>query len=167
MAFDVWPSGVSFCERVIGARGVITPHDPDDVELGERFDLIWCGSLLTHVGAEPFVGFLKLFERHLAPGGVVVFTTHGRFTVAYLRRHASAIDFTEEQQQQVLRDYDETGFGFYASHDVPHEKDTGDSVASRAWVCKQLEHTPDLKLLLYVEHAWLGQDVIACSRLGS
>jgi SAM-dependent methyltransferase len=174
---DIWEEGVQFCEQTFGARGVISKPNPGDTELDELYDVIWCGSMLTHLGEEPFLGTLKLFESHLTPNGVVVFTLHGRYTVdEQMRNNREGFTFNEEQMQRVLRDYDETGFGFYPSitrelnegdPSIPEESNLGNSVSSRAWVCKQLEQTPGLDLLLYVERGWLGQDVVACSRSGS
>ena len=74
-ACDTWPDGLEFCVQTFGAKGVVSAVDPADVKLDGPFDLIWCGSLLTHVDREPFVEFVRLFESCLAPGGVLVFTT--------------------------------------------------------------------------------------------
>jgi hypothetical protein len=65
-----------------------------------------------------------------------------------------------EQAASVLRDYDETGFGFGETPALGG----GDNLSSPAWVCSQLEQTPSLELLLYLEHGWLSQDVVACTK---
>jgi SAM-dependent methyltransferase len=175
-ACDIWEEGVRFCERTFGARGVISEPNPGDLQFDEQFDVIWCGSMLTHLGPDPFLGTLRLFESSLTPNGIVVFTLHGRHTVEeQLRNGKDPFTFTDEERGLVLRDYDETGFGFYPSitrercpgdPSLPENSNLGNSVSSRAWVGKQLEQTPDLDLLLYVECGWLGQDVVACSRGG-
>ena len=36
-----------------------------------EFDLIWCGSLLTHLDQPMWVRFLQLFRSVLAPGGIL------------------------------------------------------------------------------------------------
>ena len=51
-ACDVIREGVDFCARTFGARAIYGKEDPSELELDERFDLIWCGSLLTHVDEE-------------------------------------------------------------------------------------------------------------------
>ena len=75
------------------------------------------------------------------------------------RRHP--LTLSEEQINQVLRDYEEAGFGFYPSIAEDH----GECVAHPSWVCSQLDHIPRLMLLLYLESGWLNaQDVIACTK---
>jgi SAM-dependent methyltransferase len=168
-ACDVQPEAVEFCEQTFGVTGVTSAHDPDDVELDGSYDLIWCGSLLTHVDADRWVRFVKLFESALAPGGVAVFTTYGRFIAERrLRKRDHPLDLNEEQIEGVLHDYDDEGFGFRAGF-CP-ELNFGDCVATREWVSAQLEKTPALQLLLYIEGGWgvyrneWSQDVIACAK---
>jgi 2-polyprenyl-3-methyl-5-hydroxy-6-metoxy-1,4-benzoquinol methylase len=159
-ACDIRKDGVEFCSRVFGATGVISKRNPAEIDLDGPFDLIWCGSLLTHVEAERWVPFLKLFESVLSPGGVVVFTTYGRFTAERLRTGKGTLNLTQEQIKEVLRDFDETGFGFHTT------RADRDCIASPAWVCNQLEEIPGLRILLYFERGWLRQDAIACVKAG-
>jgi SAM-dependent methyltransferase len=168
-ACDVQPEAVEFCVNTFGAEGVVSAYDPEDVDVGGSYDLIWCGSLLTHVDATRWVGFLKLFESALAPGGVVVFTTYGRFIAERrLRNRNHPLDLNEEQVVEVLHDYDREGFGFRPGY-CP-ELNFGDCVATREWVGTKLEETPSLQLLLYIEGGWgvardeWSQDVIACAK---
>jgi SAM-dependent methyltransferase len=160
-ASDIEPPAVEFSARVFDATGVVSAYLPEEVDLPGNYDVLWCGSLLTHVDSDRFTGFLKLFESVLAPGGVAVFTVYGRSIAKGLRDRTVTLDLTEEQADKVLRDYDETGFGFYPG--LAPEINFGDCVATRAWVCEQLEQTPNMKLLLYIEEGWLGQDVVACT----
>jgi SAM-dependent methyltransferase len=162
-ASDTWGEGVEFCTRVLGATGVVSSHDAGKIELDGPFDLIWCGSFLTHVDRDQWVAFLRLFESLLAPDGVLVFTTYGRFAAQNLRDGTNPLTLDDRQVAQVLRDYDANGFGFCANiaPDLAH----GESVASPEWVCNLLADETDLSLLLYLEQGWLGvQDVVACNR---
>jgi SAM-dependent methyltransferase len=162
VACDLWRPGLEFCSRVLGATVVRSSRNPREIELDGRFDIIWSGSLLTHVGEDQWSGFVKLFESLLVPGGVVVFTSYGRHIADDLRAHKISLSFNDEQREEVLRDFDRTGFGFRPSH-LP-QYDFGDCLASRSWVCGQLNEAPGLDLMLYLEQGWLGQDVIACKR---
>ncbi len=49
-----------------------------NLSLPHRFDLIWCGSLITHIDEWAAVDLLDFFCRHLADRGVCVFTTLGQ-----------------------------------------------------------------------------------------
>ncbi len=77
-AGDIDHDGVDFCAATFGATPVYGREDPADVEIDAPYELIWCGSLFTHLPPERWEGFLALFERALVPEGLLVFTTHGR-----------------------------------------------------------------------------------------
>ena len=162
-ACDVVNVYLRFCSETFGARTAEGDLDPAAVELDGRFDLIWCGSLLSHTDRDDFLGYLKLFESALAPGGVLVFTVMGRSVPVGLRNGMSPLSVSRDESEQILRDYEKTGFAFvYGVHNP--EARLGEAVASPSWVCMQLEKTPELSLLLYCEESWEGQDVIACTK---
>lgn len=128
----------------------------------ERFDLIWCGSLLTHLEAERWRQFLPLFESLLEPNGLLVFSTHGRSSAERLRDRSWRVRLEESRVQSLLEAYDRAGFGYSESQ---YQSNYGLSLSSPAWVAGQLEALPALRLVAYTEKAWAGhQDVIACSR---
>jgi len=165
-ACDVQPERIEFCAKQFGATPVLgTPRTDEirDLELGGPFDVIWCGSLLTHVDSDAWLEFLKLWESVLTPGGVVVFTVYGRHVVNGLRTGAKSLGLSSEQVEEVLRDYDATGFGYRPVFDP--QMNFGDCVVSRPWVCERLEQTPTLELLLYTEKGWIADlDVVACAK---
>jgi hypothetical protein len=86
---------------------------------------------------------------------VIVFTVNGRHIAEALRAGPNWTRLNPEQVEDMLRDYDENGFGHQGTH----------GLATSAWVCGRLaETTPNLDLLLYHEGAWLGRDVVACKK---
>jgi SAM-dependent methyltransferase len=157
-ACDILPHQVEFCVKEFGATGVVSSEDPSELDLEGPFELIWCGSLLTHVNEEMWVKVLELFSRVAAYGGVIVFTTYGRLAAEMLRAGENKLNLEEDQIGEALRKYDETGFSFQTT------RWDGDTLVSRQWVCTQLDRFPELDLLLYLEHGWMGQDVVACTR---
>jgi 2-polyprenyl-3-methyl-5-hydroxy-6-metoxy-1,4-benzoquinol methylase len=46
---DIRPSAVRFCKRRFAAEGVISSPAFEEIALPRAFDLIWCGSLATHL----------------------------------------------------------------------------------------------------------------------
>jgi SAM-dependent methyltransferase len=163
VACDVVDEYLEFCSDVFGARPVKSHLDPSKVEVDGQYDLIWSGSLLSHTDSDDFAGYLRLWESALAPGGVLVFSVMGRSVTVALRNGMSPLSVSREEADQILRDYESTGFAFvYGVHD-PDAK-LGEAVASPAWVCRRLEETPELSLLLYCEESWEGQDIVACTK---
>jgi len=162
-ACDLDKDGVDFCARVFDATAVYSKQQPEQIKIDSNFDLIWSGSLLTHLSAPSWTGFLKLFNALLNPGGVLVFTTQGRRPVQLIRENQYTYGLEPNQLPRLLNDYEQKGFGYL---DYPDSNDYGISLASPAWVCSQLEHLPSLRLLLYSEMPWDNhQDVVACVRV--
>lgn len=159
-ACDLRADAVEFCADRFGAVPVVSDPDPERSPLTGLFDLIWSGSHLTHIEKDRWTGFVRLWTSLLAPGGVMVFTVYGRAIANLLRRGENMLDQTPERAARLLRDYDERGFGFGEGLALGG----GDCIAQPSWVCAKLaEETPDLNLMLYREHAWLGQDVVAAA----
>jgi SAM-dependent methyltransferase len=162
-ACDLNRDAVDYCARTFGAVPAYSTEDPAEIDLDAGFDLIWCGSLLTHLDADRWAGFLSMFERHLLPGGVLIFTTHGRVMREKMQsgRRRFAI---QDSGRSLLRNHGRRGFGF-----EPHLHSAGGygiSLSSPAWVCAELEEHRALKLALYIEGGWHpDQDVVVC--LGS
>jgi SAM-dependent methyltransferase/CBS domain-containing protein len=159
-ACDLDRDAVDFCARTFGATPVYSHEDPAQVRIDDRFDLIWCCSLLTHVDAPRWPGFLEFFSSLLAPGGVLVFTTHGRRVAADWR--AGKFDgLTADLSHGLLADYERSGFGY---RDYPRWTDYGLSCSRPSWVCGRVERTAGLGLVGYTEWGWSRQDTVACIR---
>jgi SAM-dependent methyltransferase len=160
-ACEIRKHDVEWCQKTFGEEyvtGVVSAREPDQVRLDGQFDVIWAGSILTHIDKERWTGFIKLFESNLAPGGVVVFTVYGPYIAELVRSGKTLLNLTPAQAALVLRDYDQTGFGFQVT------RDDGDAIVSRSWVCQQLDSAPSLELVGFAERAWMWQDVVACSK---
>jgi SAM-dependent methyltransferase len=158
IACDIDPDGIGFCARVLGALPVQSHFSPEHVEIPGKVNLIWCGSLLTHLDSFRWDGFLSLFERSLANDGVLVFTTHGRAMAERLGA-VSLRDFVRPTDN-LLADYERYGFGYSDYPRTPREY--GISLSSPAWVRTLLEQRPGLREVDYMESAWGMQDVVAC-----
>jgi SAM-dependent methyltransferase len=161
-ACDIDRDGVDFCAEAFGATPVYSEENPEDVPLPDSYDLIWCGSLLTHLPADRCGGFIELFAKHLKVGGVAVFTTHGHLYARLLRQ--DAINSSVADPHQIVAEYKRDGFGYQDyMFGLPN---VGFTVSSPSWVCRELERHPSLRLVLYSERMWGGlQDVVTCMRV--
>ena len=76
---------------------------------------------LVRLAAEPpsaptaGIGFVKLWESLLAPGGIAVFTAYGRTIADELLDGSNSLNLEPQDIAQVLRDYDEQGVGFHTT----------------------------------------------------
>ena len=73
---DLYVAGLEFCAEAFGAKPIPGQLDLDDLELEGPFDLIWVGSLFTHLGNDDWDRMLAMFQETLSPGGVLVFTVY-------------------------------------------------------------------------------------------
>lgn len=161
-ACDILEDGVDFCAKEFEAVPVYAKEQPEDIKIQSRFDLIWCGSLLTHLNADRWTAFINLFNSLLAPDGLLVFTTHGRWVVQRIRCGEEPYGLESDRLEGLLKRYDQKGFG-YGSY--PWTEHYGISVSSPAWVCAQLEKLANLRLLNFTERGWDNhQDAVACLR---
>jgi SAM-dependent methyltransferase len=83
VAADVDGAAVRFAAKTFDAEGVVLPADRPDVPRGP-FDLVWVGSVFTHLPFDAAAALLEAIATELAPGGVVVLTTHDPDTVGEL-----------------------------------------------------------------------------------
>jgi len=161
-ACDIDREGVDFCAATFGATPIYGHENPDEIDIRERYDLVWCGSLLTHLDAPRWPGFLDLFACVLADDGVVVFTTAGREVERRLRVRSFLYSLTEELADAILAGYDEDGFGYA---DFPRRPGYGISLSKPAWVRTMLARYPELRLLTCIEQGWnKHQDAFALVR---
>lgn len=161
-ACDIDRDGVDFCAATFGATGVYSSNRLAEVELGGDFDVIWVGSLFTHLDDERWGEFLEFLTARLAPNGLLVFTTHGSWYAQGLRENRSVLKVAPGLDRQMLAGYDETGFGYA---DYPGQSGYGLSLSDTSYVTARLRERPGLRLVLYLERGWRSNhDVVACQR---
>lgn len=153
---------VDFCVTALGASPAYSSPDLDGLSLGTHFNLIWCGSLITHIDDAKIIALFEFFRRHLAPGGLLLFTTHGD----YVARRMSTTDFhyglLHEQIRSIVDRYSQSGFAYT---DYPDREHYGISLTSPEWIRKQIEQVGGLRTIYFREHGWDNhQDVFGFMR---
>jgi SAM-dependent methyltransferase len=161
-ACDIDRDGVDFCKATFAATSVYSSEDLSSVQLGGGFDLIWVGSLFTHLPDMKWWAFLDFLTERLAPEGLLVFTTHGPWCAQQIRENNSPLGGARKGHLAMLRGYDATGFGFAGFKQL---EAYGNSLATPAAVAQRLQAVEGLRLVLYLERGWSRfQDVIACQK---
>lgn len=164
VACDLLRDGVDFCSSTLGATAIYSCDEPEAIPLEPgSFDLIWVGSLFTHLDASLWSRFLTVLRNSLCPGGLLVFSTHGRD--AYQRMLDGPWDnrLSHRRRTVLLYRYERTGFG-YAKY-LGSESYYGLSLSHPAWVTRQLTTVGGLRLVNLSEKAWDNfHDVFASVR---
>lgn len=163
-ACDLLNEAVDFCRESFNAIPLYSSKNINTVTLDGEHDLIWCGSLLTHLDHDQWVEFIDFFERALALNGVCVFTTHGRHVADVIG--SGKCDYGVQDTEKLdncMRDYSCKGFGFMS---YSHSSDYGISVSTPSFVLNMLERKNNLKIISYLEQGWDNhQDVVAFMRV--
>jgi CBS domain-containing protein/SAM-dependent methyltransferase len=154
VACDLDREGVDFCARTFGAVPVYSDADPARVRIEQQVDLVWVGSLFTHLEPARWGGFLDLFAHALRPGGLLVFTTFDR------PRQPVLDSMNLPDPKELLRARDARGVAFQS---YLHDDGYGITLAGpdhvRSAVSRQFEvlsHEPRAVFLpVPTQDAWL------------
>ena len=161
---EIDSGAVDFCKRTFSAVGFVSTDDFAGIALQRKFDLIWCGSLITHIKEESTVALLDFFYRHLKDGGTCVFTTHGELIRKMIEtKEGQSFLMAPGGEEQLLRDYKARGYGF-ANYRAGQKRDLGTSLTSHARIVEMAQAVGTWKETLYLEHGWHSQDVCAFTK---
>ena len=165
-ACDTQLPGVEFCIEHLGAEGVQAELDGSHwTKLPGPYDIIWCGSLLTHFDRDQWVNHLHRFHERLTAHGVLVFTSHGLLSLEHLRSGEKNYGLSPAAVTHLREATVAAGFGYADYDDTPGY---GISVAQPGWIRELVERETDLRVLAIHEAAWgQHQDVVVCVRRDS
>src|SRR5882724_4284591 len=151
IACDLDRDGVNYCASTFGSEAAYSLPELDQLSLSSQFDLIWCGSLITHLDHAKIPALLKFFSRHLSRGGLVVFTAAGNRVVERMCNRAFDYGIAEEKIPLICADYEKSGYGYT---DYPYIAGYGISLTSSDWIRGQVRHAGGLKEVFFQPHAW-------------
>lgn len=130
-ACDLERRGVDFCATVFGAEPLYSVPDFDALRLTRPFDLIWCGSLLTHLDREPLVSLLRFASRTLTQDGLFIATAAGKRVAERMRSRDASYGLTPTQLDRLTQEFVEQGFGY---ENYPGSAGYGISLTSLEWL---------------------------------
>ena len=158
-ACDLDRDGVDFCAREFGAIPVYSQPDLTKVPFTSQFDLIWVGSLLTHLPQPQWLAALDAFIRWTNECGVLVFSVQGRTVSSLLARGRKNVAENIDKPA-LLDEFSRTGFAYQRYFESTPEEDYGLTVTSPEWLMRVLQRYPDIIMRAYLEEAWGMQDVV-------
>ena len=158
-AGDIIHEAVDYCVKTFGAKPLYSQENLKQFSAEGRYDLIWCGSLVTHFCEESTIELLDFFVRHLSKGGLMIFTVHGRSAISYLNR--GVVNYGAGEPEEIIGQYKKTGYYYQAK---PHNPgNSGIAFYSPSKMFEILEKYPELKVVSYSEGGWGNhQDVVTC-----
>ncbi|MFC5740447.1 class I SAM-dependent methyltransferase [Dyella tabacisoli] len=165
-ACDLDQDGIAFCAKTFGARPLLSREALTTMQFDTTYDLIWVGSLFTHVSRDIARAWLEHLAKFLSPKGVLVGTTHGRWS-EHVYQHYPYI--SPEGWNTVMEGYRKSGYGYcdyQAKENHAYIEGTyGISMARPHVTIGDIEQIPDTRLLHYSERGWADhQDVFAIGK---
>jgi SAM-dependent methyltransferase len=165
-ASDVDRSAVRFCGREFGVETVRSSRQLDEVQLlSGPYDLVWMGSLITHLDTASEAALWDLLRLNMRPGALLVFSTNGPTSVARLddylpdgsaHRERVAAELARSGRAYVAyRHYRRFSYGI-----TLHTAEDLDKVIRQRL-------SPDAKRLAYQPDAWLGTQDLFVYELGN
>lgn len=171
VACDLYEAHTDFCAKELGVETLISKANFDDLEFDTKYDVIFSGSLLTHLPAKSFAAALRCMTRALSDNGVAIITVPGRY-VEFSQRNKYGI-IQHELFDVALETVPSTGFGYVDySHDLlanawNKQENYGISLCRPHYVMKALEPDFNIRILNYIERGWdVGQDVLVFAKPG-
>jgi SAM-dependent methyltransferase len=128
--------------------------------IGDKFDLIWIGSLFTHLTATETGRVIRYLRNHFSDNGILLCTTHGVDVINRIESGERNYGLDADGIATVIKSYKGTGYGYA---DYPRQLNYGISVA-RPVAMNQLITTSGLFPFMFRAQGWDNhQDVFACT----
>ena len=154
-ASDIHPEACDFIRDRIGIQALRSSTSPAELSVGSGYDFICVLSLFSHLPNRTFVEWLTTLYGLLAPGGVLMFTTHGEVS----KRLFVGIDLEKEEKGPgwtYLRRSDQIDLDL---------NDYGTMLVTPRYVLDAIEKCQGGLLKSFVSGTWFGhQDEWAVER---
>lgn len=146
-ASDIHPNACEFMKSVLNIPSFISQADPDDLDIGSHYDVIFVMSLFSHLPDKTFGRWLGTLYQRLAPGGYLFFTANGKNTI-----NTYPAFFGE-----LLPDGARFGYANVSDQLDLDAEDYGSMVVTIRYVLDQIdEYAPDAMLYRFMAGGWLG-----------
>ncbi len=142
---DVVADAVAFARQAFGVAGFVSASVPDQVQWPQQHGLVFVLSLFSHLPEATWSRWLRRIYAMVAPGGVLVFTTHG----------AEAV-----RKQGVTLNDDGYFFAPSSESQAIDGQEYGTAFTSEGYVRSRIaEHLPGARLLKFAPRQfWHHQD---------
>lgn len=159
LAIDIDNKALAAVARLFDIETLCCNRTLDNLELQESFDLIWVGSLFTHIRQEFAEKVLRTLRGHLNGNGLLVFTTHGNFVRDRIEKEERDYNLTPESLKTLMESEKHT----YAFTSYSNNPNYGISITPPMVMMGCLKKV-GLEPKMFLERGWVKhQDVYACS----
>lgn len=177
-ACDLMKDAIVFCANTFGAIPVKGNENLSLINLPKKYDVIWIGSLFTHLPIERWGVFLDFFSNNITQDGILVFTIHGRKALWMMKQYNLLPKEITANMFEIFKDnFFNSGYAFYdytkqhkdalSKIDANHSKAFGLSFTRPDYEYKYLLKHNKFNLVSYAEGAWAHNHDVVSLRLNS
>jgi SAM-dependent methyltransferase len=148
-ACDLMPDAIRFCAEVFGATPAQSSYNVEELSFATKFDLIWCGSLITHLDADRTRALLRFFAKQLTAEGLLVLSTHGDFVPAQFDM-AKFFGLNPSSIPRLVKAFHEQGHGYVH---YPGHSGYGISLTAPTWIIAEALEV-GLMEVYFRAHGW-------------
>lgn len=162
-ATDLRAEDLAFCAETFGCTTFVSGTDIAALAAPGTYDLIWAGSVLTHLDREKAETLVAKLLSWTRPGGLVVASVHGRTCIP---RAAEFKHYGLERMRwyAMVHAFENGADYVYADYDA-YKPGYGISVVRAGWISALLERLEGARLVMHGERLWDDHhDVIALRR---
>jgi SAM-dependent methyltransferase len=155
--------GADFCAETFGGTPLYSEPDLMSVKLPDNLDVIWVGSLFTHLDLRRTTAWLAYLAEHLSEHGIIVATFHGRYTLELAKTHLGIRGGADWDSVVAGRESEGHGFAMYPNNFGVDGYGVSASKASK--IMDIAEAIPGTRTLSYSERGWANNhDVLVLGK---
>ena len=161
-ACDLREDDLAFVRDKLGARTWVSGTDVGNLQQPSPLDLIWVGSVVTHLDEATSEALVRKLAEWLKPRGLLIVSLHGRTACTY--GNSGKVPYIRDDLwQRIVIDYHADGYGY---SDYPGQTGYGISLASPEWVTGLAQRLDGTRIVQFGEALWDGHhDIVALQRL--
>jgi SAM-dependent methyltransferase len=146
---DIRGQDMEFLRSSLGVETSTVGTNIDLLTVPGRYDVIWAGSVITHLPAARSRDLLAKLLTFCNPGGLLAASFHGRYAIE--RQESGALYIHDEAWQQIKSDYVNDGYGYA---DYEGQPEYGISVCNPLWIIRLVQSMGSARLVLLGERVW-------------
>jgi hypothetical protein len=159
---DLRENDMLFCERQFGAKTWPSGTDISALQSPSTYDLLWLGSVITHLSAQNTLDLIDKLISWTAVGGIIVLSFHGKRAL-HRQDSREFLYIGDAAWESIKTAYFESGYGYA---DYENQSGYGISLTSLGWIASTIQARMDSRMVLLAEAAWDGHhDVVAIQKL--
>ncbi len=150
-AADINSDAVNFCETYFGVNSFTSDKEFSFLKKTPNFDLIFVGSLITHLKESHSIDLIEKLIKKLSRNGVLILSSHGTFVANKLAENCMEYGLTDAEFSSLQESFNASGYGFGAYQNDP---EYGISVISKNWFEKYIILRNHAVLENFEERLW-------------